>query len=118
MYQLRGKQLPLQLTQWNKNKQKHISLFSKLAKQTNHSMLIFVVELCWLTECLTGIVPVKTGEWYAYLLAQEKLEIFLSANRLHVIHHRRIQNFFNGGLKDEFIRMCTDCIVVKTQLLR
>jgi len=27
--------------------------------------------------------------------------------------------FFTGGLKDEFIRMCTDCILaVKTQLLR
>jgi len=26
--------------------------------------------------------------------------------------------FFRGGLKDEFIRMCTDCIVVKAQLLR
>jgi len=22
--------------------------------------------------------------------------------------HRRIQDFFSGGLKDEFIRMCTD----------
>jgi len=26
--------------------------------------------------------------------------------------------FFRGGLKDEFIRMCTDRIVVKAQLLR
>jgi len=26
--------------------------------------------------------------------------------------------FFRGGLKDEFIRMCIDCIAVKTQLLR
>jgi len=26
--------------------------------------------------------------------------------------------FFRVGFKDEFIRMCTDCIVVKTQLLR
>jgi len=25
---------------------------------------------------------------------------------------------FLGGLKDEFIQMCTDCIAVKTQLLR
>jgi len=25
--------------------------------------------------------------------------------------------FLGGGLKDEFIRMCTDCIAVKTQLL-
>jgi len=25
---------------------------------------------------------------------------------------------FLGGLKDEFIRMCTDCVVVKAQLLR
>jgi len=25
---------------------------------------------------------------------------------------------FLGGIKDEFIRMCTDCIAVKTQLLR
>jgi len=32
--------------------------------------------------------------------------------------HRRIQDFFRGGLKDDFIRMCTDCIAVKTQLLR
>jgi len=32
--------------------------------------------------------------------------------------HRRIQDFFRGGLKDEFIRMCTDCIAAKTQLLR
>jgi len=34
-----------------------------------------------------------------------------------LIPHRRIQDFFKGGLKDEFIRMCTDCISVKTQLL-
>ena len=26
--------------------------------------------------------------------------------------------FLGGGLKDELIRMCTDCIAVKTQLLR
>jgi len=26
--------------------------------------------------------------------------------------------FLGGGLNDEFIRMCTDCIAVKTQLLR
>jgi len=26
--------------------------------------------------------------------------------------------FFRGGLKDEFTRMCTDCIAVKTQMLR
>jgi len=32
--------------------------------------------------------------------------------------HRRIQDFFRGGVKDEFIRMCTDCIPVKTQMLR
>jgi len=31
--------------------------------------------------------------------------------------HRRIQDFFRGGLKNEFIRMCNDCIAVKTQLL-
>jgi len=31
--------------------------------------------------------------------------------------HRRIQDFFRGRLKDEFIRMCTDCTAVKTQLL-
>jgi len=34
-----------------------------------------------------------------------------------VLEHRRIQIFL-GGLKDEFIRMCTDCIALKTQLLR
>ena len=32
--------------------------------------------------------------------------------------HRRIQDFFWGGLKDKFIRMCTECTAVKTQLLR
>jgi len=32
--------------------------------------------------------------------------------------HRWIQDFFRGVLKDDFIRMCTDCIAVKTQLLR
>jgi len=26
--------------------------------------------------------------------------------------------FFRGVLKDEFIRMCTDCTIVKAQLLR
>ena len=30
-----------------------------------------------------------------------------------IIGHRRIQHFFREGLRDEFIRMCTDCIVVK-----
>ena len=32
--------------------------------------------------------------------------------------HRRIQDFFTGGLKDKFIRMCTDYIAVKSQQLR
>ena len=32
--------------------------------------------------------------------------------------HGRIQDFFEGGLKDEFTRMFTDCIAVKTQMLR
>jgi len=31
--------------------------------------------------------------------------------------HRRIQDFFRGRLKDEFIRKCTGCTAVKTQLL-
>jgi len=30
------------------------------------------------------------------------------------IPHRRIQDFFRRGIKDEFIRMCIDCIAVKT----
>ena len=29
-------------------------------------------------------------------------------------YHRRIQEFFRAGLKDKFIRMCTDYIAVKT----
>ena len=37
---------------------------------------------------------------------------------LNLLRHRRIQDFFRGELKDKFIRMCTDCIAVKTQLLR
>ena len=37
---------------------------------------------------------------------------------VHHTHHRRIQDFFRGGLKEELIRMCTDCIAVKTQLAR
>jgi len=32
--------------------------------------------------------------------------------------HRRIQEFFRRGVKDDFIRKCTDCIAAKTQLLR
>ena len=31
--------------------------------------------------------------------------------------HRQIQEFFRGGLRDKFIRMCIDCIAVRTQLL-
>ena len=45
--------------------------------------------------------------------------VVCSAQALHTclcIGGSRI--FFRGGLKDEFIRMCTDCIVVKAQLLR
>jgi len=34
-------------------KQDHASFFSKLVKQTNHSMLIFL-GLCCLIECLAG----------------------------------------------------------------
>ena len=31
--------------------------------------------------------------------------------------HRRIPDIF-GGLRDKFIRMCIDCVAVKTQQLR
>ena len=31
--------------------------------------------------------------------------------------HRWIQGIFWGGLRDKFIRMCINCIAVKTQLL-
>jgi len=37
-------------------------------------------------------------------------------NQGQIIGGSRI--FFRGGLKDDFIRMCTDCIAVKIQLLR
>jgi len=43
----------LDLTQRNKKKQDHTSLFSKLAKQTKQRANIRV-GLCRLTECLTG----------------------------------------------------------------
>jgi len=44
----------LHLTQQNKKKQDHTTLFSKLVKQTNQIMIIIRVGLCWLTQCLTG----------------------------------------------------------------
>ena len=40
------------LTQLNKKKQDHPFLFSKLAKQTNHGLLIFAFR-AMLAECLT-----------------------------------------------------------------
>jgi len=40
------------------------------------------------------------------------------SNQKGLQFHRRIQDFFRGGLKDKFILMCTDCIAVKSLLFR
>ena len=70
-------------------------------KFTKHSLMFSPV-----LDCTGNWCTVKTRENICESLT--KCTVIIGESRI----------FFRGGLKDKFILMCTDCIAVKTQLLR